>query len=80
MISQKALPGSVPSGKSARLTPPRPKIMSPASQRCGYPEAPSVQGLAAWRKVLGLYRKRSGAMSFEHGAKSERRSVFDTAT
>jgi hypothetical protein len=31
-------------------------------------------------KVLGLYRKRSGAMSFEHGAKSERRSVFDTAT
>jgi hypothetical protein len=31
-------------------------------------------------EVLGLYRKRSGAMSFEHGAKSERRSVFDTAT
>jgi aspartate/tyrosine/aromatic aminotransferase len=33
-----------------------------------------------FQKVLGLYRKRSGAMSFEHGAKSERRSVFDTAT
>jgi hypothetical protein len=32
------------------------------------------------REVLGLYRKRSGAMSFEHDAKSERRSVFDRAT
>jgi hypothetical protein len=31
------------------------------------------------RQVLGLYRKRSGAMSFEHDAKSERRSAFDTA-
>ena len=32
------------------------------------------------RQVLGLYRKRSGAMRFEHDAKSERRSVFDRAT
>jgi hypothetical protein len=31
-------------------------------------------------EVLGLYRKRSGAMSFEHEAKSECRSVFDRAT
>jgi len=36
--------------------------------------------LATSPKVLGLYRKRSGAMSFEHGAKSEGRSVFDRAT
>ena len=32
------------------------------------------------RKVLGLYRKRSGEMSFEQGTNVERRSVFDRAT
>ncbi len=36
--------------------------------------------MASSSKVLGLYRKRSGARSFEQEAKSERRSVFDTAT
>jgi hypothetical protein len=41
---------TVPGGKSG-VTPPGPKIMSPASQCCGYPGAPSIPGFAAWREV-----------------------------